>query len=71
MTTFDFSPLYRSSIGFDRLASLIDAATRGDHGQATYPPYNIERTDEDHYRISMAVADSPKKICPSNLRATS
>ena len=56
MTTFDFSPLYRSSIGFDRLASLIDAATRGDHGQATYPPYNIERTDEDHYRISMAVA---------------
>lgn len=56
MTTFDFSPLYRSSVGFDRLASLIDAATRGDHGQSTYPPYNIERVDEDHYKITMAVA---------------
>lgn len=56
MTTFDFSPLYRSSIGFDRLASLIDAATRSDHGQTTYPPYNIERADEDNYRITMAVA---------------
>jgi len=56
MTTFDFSPLYRSSIGFDRLASLIDAATHSDHGQTTYPPYNIEKADEDHYRITMAVA---------------
>ncbi len=56
MTTFDFSPLYRSSVGFDRLASLIDAATRGDHGQNSYPPYNIESVDEDHYRITMAVA---------------
>ena len=56
MTTFDFSPLYRSSVGFDRLASLIDAATRGDHGQNSYPPYNIESVGDDHYRITMAVA---------------
>ncbi len=56
MTTFDFSPLYRSSIGFDRLASLIDAATRSDNSQTTYPPYNIESVDDDHYRIAMAVA---------------
>ncbi len=56
MTTFDFSPLYRSSIGFDRLASMIDAASRGDHAQSSYPPYNIERVDEDNYSITMAVA---------------
>jgi len=56
MTTFDFSPLYRSSVGFDRLASLIDAATRSDNSQNTYPPYNIESVDDDHYRITMAVA---------------
>lgn len=56
MTTFDFSPLYRSSIGFDRLTSLMDAAARSDHGQTSYPPYNIEKVEEDRYRITMAVA---------------
>lgn len=56
MTTFDFSPLYRSSIGFDRLTALMDDATRGDRGQTSYPPYNIEKVEEDHYRITMAVA---------------
>ena len=55
MTTFDFSPLYRTSIGFDRLASLMSAATRQDQGNS-YPPYNILVTGEDHYRITMAVA---------------
>jgi molecular chaperone IbpA len=55
MTTFDFSPLYRTSIGFDRLASLMSAATRQDQGNS-YPPYNIVATGEDHYRITMAVA---------------
>ena len=55
MRTIDLSPLYRSFIGSDRLASLIDAANRADN-QSTYPPYNIELLDENQYRISMAVA---------------
>ncbi|HEV7158390.1 MAG TPA: Hsp20 family protein [Caulobacteraceae bacterium] len=54
MRTLDFSPLYRSVVGFDRLADLLDAATN----EATngYPPYNIERTGENAYRIDIAVA---------------
>ena len=55
MTTFDFSPLYRTSVGFDRLASLMSSATRQDQGNS-YPPYNIRTTGEDHYQITMAVA---------------
>ena len=55
MTTFDFSPLYRTSVGFDRLASLMSSATRQDQSNS-YPPYNIRITSEDHYRITMAVA---------------
>lgn len=54
MRTFDLAPFYRSTIGFDRLFSLLDQAN-GD-GSSGYPPYNIERTGEDSYRISMAVA---------------
>ncbi len=52
---YDFSPLYRSAIGFDRLAHLFDDALRSD-AQPSYPPYNVELVDEDHYRITMAVA---------------
>lgn len=55
MRTADFSPLYRTIVGFDRLASLIDAASGPDAG-AGYPPYNIEQTAEDAYRIDLAVA---------------
>jgi molecular chaperone IbpA len=55
MTTFDFAPLYRNSIGFDRLASLLSAAQRGEQGGG-YPPYNILAEDENRYRITMAVA---------------
>jgi molecular chaperone IbpA len=55
MRTFDFSPLYRSTIGFDRLVNLLDA-TAGADADAGYPPYNIERLGETDYRISMAVA---------------
>lgn len=51
----DFSPLYRSSIGFDRLANLIENASSG-NAQSGYPPYNIELLDENQYRITMAVA---------------
>ncbi|MCW2306082.1 Hsp20 family protein [Rhodobium gokarnense] len=52
----DFSPLYRSTVGFDRLFSMLDSMTAGENGNASYPPYNIERTGENAYRISMAVA---------------
>lgn len=54
MTTFDFTPLFRTAIGFDRLANALESAHRADAGG--YPPYNIELTGEDQYRISMAVA---------------
>lgn len=55
MRHFDLSPLYRSTVGFDRLAHMIDA-TMADAGQPTYPPYDIEKTGEDAYRITVAVA---------------
>jgi len=55
MTTFDFSPLYRTSVGFDRLASLLSSATRLEQGNS-YPPYNIKAEDENTYQITMAVA---------------
>lgn len=56
MRNLDFSPLYRSAIGFDRMASLLDAMTTSEQKQPTYPPYDIELIGEDSYRISMAVA---------------
>ena len=55
MRHFDLSPLYRSTVGFDRLFSMLDQATSPDGGNS-YPPYNIERTGENAYRISIAVA---------------
>lgn len=55
MRHVDFSPLYRSTVGFDRMFTMLDSLAQPDGGQ-TYPPYNIERTGEDSYRISMAVA---------------
>lgn len=54
MTTYDFTPLFRTAIGFDRLANALESANRADAGG--YPPYNIESTGEDKYRISLAVA---------------
>src|ERR1700747_67845 len=63
MDRFDFSPLFRSTIGFDRLTQLVDAATRVDSASLAYPPYNIEKTDEDAYRLTMAVAGfSPAEL---------
>ncbi|MEM6850999.1 MAG: Hsp20 family protein [Pseudomonadota bacterium] len=56
MRTFDFSPLYRSTVGFDRLFDILDSVSKVENGSAGYPPYNIERTSEDAYRISVAVA---------------
>ena len=55
MDRFDLSPLFRSTIGFDRLTRLVDAATRVDSASLAYPPYNIEKTGEDAYRLTMAV----------------
>lgn len=55
MRTFDLAPLYRSTVGFDRLFSMLDGAGF-DSAAPSYPPYNIERTGENAYRISIAVA---------------
>ena len=56
MRHFDLSPLYRSTVGFDRMLSLLDQATGAESAATTYPPYNIERTGETAYRITLAVA---------------
>ncbi|MCE3253765.1 MAG: heat-shock protein IbpA [Cellvibrio sp.] len=56
MRNFDLTPLYRSAIGFDRMANLLDSLSRAEQNQPSYPPYNIELTGEDKYRITMAVA---------------
>ncbi len=56
MRTLDFAPLYRATVGFDRIADLMDRALTADVAQPTYPPYNIEKTAQDAYRISVAVA---------------
>lgn len=56
MRNFDLAPLYRATVGFDRIADLMDRALTADVAQPTYPPYNIEKTAENGYRISIAVA---------------
>lgn len=62
MNTFDLTPLWRSSVGFDRLLDLLDGSVHL-NGAETYPPYNIERTGEDNYQITLALAGfSPNEI---------
>lgn len=56
MRTYDFTPLYRNFVGFDRMASLIDAASQSAATQNAYPPYNVVQLSDDEYRIEMAVA---------------
>lgn len=56
MRNFDLAPLYRATVGFDRIADLMDRALSADVAQPAYPPYNIEKTAENGYRISIAVA---------------
>ncbi|MEP2027337.1 MAG: Hsp20 family protein [Paracoccaceae bacterium] len=56
MRTFDFAPLHRASVGFDQIADLMDRVMTNDGPQPSYPPYNIEKTADDAYRISIAVA---------------
>ena len=56
MNAYDFSPLFRSTIGFDRISRLMDGALQGNGNADGYPPYNIEKTADDAYRITLAVA---------------
>ena len=56
MRNFDLTPLYRATVGFDQIADLMDRALANDVGQNSYPPYNIEKTADDAWRISIAVA---------------
>ncbi|WP_425051721.1 Hsp20 family protein [Psychromarinibacter sp. S121] len=56
MRNFDLAPLYRATVGFDRIADLMDRVLTNDMAQPGYPPYNIEKTADDAYRISLAVA---------------
>ena len=56
MRSYDFTPLYRATVGYDRITDLMDRVLSADIAQPTYPPYNIEKTAEDAYRISVAVA---------------
>ena len=56
MRSIDLTPLYRSTVGFDRLAAMLDSVMSHDGASPTYPPYNIEKTGEDAYRITIAVA---------------
>jgi molecular chaperone IbpA len=56
MRTFDLTPFHRSTVGFDRLFSLLDQVNGGEAPAQTYPPYNIERTDENAFRVTIAVA---------------
>lgn len=56
MKTIDLTPLYRSSVGFDRLASMLDSAFSADSASLGYPPYNIEVVSDNHYAITLAVA---------------
>lgn len=56
MRTYDLTPLLRSTVGFDRMARLMDSMTRVEEQSLSYPPYNIEKLDENDYRITMAVA---------------
>lgn len=56
MRQFDLSPLFRASVGFDRLSNMLESATRLSDEAASYPPYNIEKHAEDKYRVTVAVA---------------
>src|SRR6056297_2363775 len=56
MRNFDLAPLYRATVGFDQIADMMDRVLSSDMAQPTYPPYNIEKTADDAYRISIAVA---------------
>lgn len=66
MRTIDLTPLFRSTVGFDHMARLLDSAMSLDEGTSSYPPYNIEKLNEEKYRITMALAG----FRPENLKIT-
>src|ERR1019366_1306328 len=70
MRTFDLNPLYRSTVGFDRLFGLLDTLSGPDAQAPTYPPYNIERTGENAYRITMAGAGFGQEDLAIEAKAT-
>jgi molecular chaperone IbpA len=71
MRNLDFTPLYRATVGFDRIADLMDRALTADVAQPAYPPYNIEKTAENAYRISIAVAGfAPEELSVEVKEAT-
>jgi len=65
MSNYDLSPFHRSTVGFDRLFSMLDRVAGGEQNAPTYPPYNIERTGENAYRITLAVAGFAEDDCRS------
>ena len=67
MRKLDFAPLYRSTVGFDHLSSLLETVNRSDSGTQTYPPYNIEQISESILRITIAVAGFQKSELNINL----
>jgi len=67
MTTYDFAPLFRTAIGFDRLARLMDTAVSSAEAPS-YPPYNIEKTGDETYRLTMAVAGFRPRTSTSRSR---
>lgn len=71
MRTFDFAPLYRSSVGFDQIANMMDRALSSDGATPSYPPYNIEKLDDDSYRIAIAVAGFSETDLSVEVRDTS
>jgi molecular chaperone IbpA len=68
MTTFDFAPLFRSTVGFDRLMNLMETSARWADAENGYPPYNIEKTGHDRYRITLAVAGFDEKELSAEVR---
>ncbi len=71
MRSTDLSPLYRATVGFDRMMNLLDAAGRADNSAPSYPPYNIEKSGEDAYRIVMAVAGFGEEDLDITIEASS
>ena len=71
MRTFDFAPLHRATIGFDQIADMMDRVLTNDVAQPSYPPYNIEKTADDAYRITIAVAGFAEADLSVEVRETS
>lgn len=71
MRNFDFAPLYRSTVGFDQIANLMDRVLTAETAQPSYPPYNIEKLEDDAYRVSIAVAGFSEADLSVEVRSSS